>query len=870
MKKTKIRKQIVLFFSLVLLCASITTNSVSATSDDEALSEESTGIDINADYDDKIDYEEDDTNTDYDVDIDYEENDTNAEEQDNALESENEETIDYQLPTAFGSVIESGTVGIGGAPWRLYSNGTLEIDEGTFSRGFSVESPWIAYQANITQIIFNGPVNGGSNLGWIFSNLSNLTTITNADFLDTSNATTMNSAFRGASSLVSVDVSAWNTSNVVFMQYMFEGASSLTSIDVSEWDVSSVLRMESMFWNARNLTTIDVSNWNTANVNNMRRMFQNTYNLTSIDVSGWDTSFVTDMYHMFRGASSLTSIDVSGWDTGRVVNMAHMFQNTTNLAHLDVSAWNTSSVTRMDAMFWNATSLTFLDVSQWQTGNVLNMRRMFQNANSLTNLDVSAWNTGRVTDMYHMFMNANSLTYLDVSAWNTGNVRNMGSTFQGASGLTTLDVSAWNTAQVTNMAGMFWNATGLTYLDVSAWNTGNVLTMNRMFQNANSLTDLNVSGWDTSRVTNMYHLFMSASSLTSLDLSAWNTGNVTNMGWMFGNATGLVNLDVSNFNTSNVTQMHNMFQNIRVVELDLSSFDTSRVINMTNMFASLNTLRVLTLGAGWQTNLTNQNLPLIPSSSRYTGRWENVGTGTIDNPQGNREYTSPNLLNTLDGNSRADTWIWQRLRHTVTFEALNGTVTPADVEIRVLHGYTIADVLPQATIPTAMPNNSNYEFLHWTSNDASHPNEIATADLDGLIITQDTVFTAVFVRINRTVTFEAPDGTLNPNDISITVPSGDRIVDVTPTATIPEATPNNSNYEFSHWISSDVSHPSEIATADLDELVITQDTIFTAIFRPIFVPITGISNDIALYLQIMLAVAIISIGGIYYKFRKFR
>ena len=129
----------------------------------------------------------------------------------------------------------------------------------------------------------------------------------------------------------------------------------------------------------------------------------------------------------------------------------------------------------------------------------------------------------------------------------------------------------------------------------------------------------------------------------------------------------------------------------------------------------------------------------------------------------------------------------------------------------------------------------------------------------------DAILTAVYRGINRIVTFEAPTGTLTPADILISVPSGDSL---NVNETIPTASPNHLSYEFSHWRSSDSSHPNELSTEDLAGLIINQDTVFTAIFRRVFIPITAVRLPHISLTTILVALTISSINiWIYSKYR---
>jgi len=135
---------------------------------------------------------------------------------------------------------------------------------------------------------------------------------------------------------------------------------------------------------------------------------------------------------------------------------------------------------------------------------------------------------------------------------------------------------------------------------------------------------------------------------------------------------GLTYLD-----TSQATTMNSMFYGFRGTTLDLSNFDSSGVISslgagMNQFLANVWYLKELKLGPNfsfvgwnnWSSNPYPVNL-VDPSrmygfhSSYYTGYWQNVGTGTVDAPYGKNILKSQELVLTYDGETMADTYVWQ-------------------------------------------------------------------------------------------------------------------------------------------------------------------------------------------------------------------
>ena len=105
--------------------------------------------------------------------------------------------------------------------------------------------------------------------------------------------------------------------------YWFYSMTNLTSITGIEYlNTSEVTSMSYMFYNCSSLTSLDVTNFDTSNVTNMIGMFAYCSSLTSLDVTKFNTSNVTTMSDMFQGCSSLTSLDLRNFNTSKATNMS--------------------------------------------------------------------------------------------------------------------------------------------------------------------------------------------------------------------------------------------------------------------------------------------------------------------------------------------------------------------------------------------------------------------------------------------------------------------------------------------------------------------------------------------------------------------
>jgi len=266
--------------------------------------------------------------------------------------------------------------------------------------------------------------------------------------------------------------------------------------------------------------------------------------------------------------------------------------------------------------------------------------------------------------------------------------------------------------------------------------------MSRMFSYVASLEALDLSSFDTSEVWNMSFMFAMScafagergqtnldtrqmnddrrSNLTSLDVSSFDTSRVNTMEGMFCGRSSLVSLDLSNFDTSNVRNMFKMFESTGLETLDLSSFDTSNLNEqeMNQMFARSYSLQTLTLGKDFEFisspfywSLSNPNLPEIDPTAEFTGYWQSIGDGTVSNPTGDFIFTSTQLMEQFDGNTMADTFVWQPVENDVTpRDALRELI--AEAEARIQANYTPrswGDMQSMLTFARSVYNNPNLQ-----------------------------------------------------------------------------------------------------------------------------------------------------------------
>ncbi len=451
---------------------------------------------------------------------------------------------------------------------------------------------------------------------------------------DTSNVTTMDFMFRGASAF-NQDIGQWNVGQVTSMAALFEKATAFNQ-DIGPWEVSKVTIMTLMFKGATAFNQ-DIGDWDVSSVTNMGSLFADATAFNQ-DIGPWDVSQVTNMNHLFARATAFNQ-DIGQWNVGQVTNMTRMFQDATAF-NQDIGNWNVAKVTTMASMFQKATS--FNQDLPWnqKVAKVTTMARMFQEATSF-NGDISDWNVSEVKLMHHLFYQASAFNQ-DLSKWNIGKVENAQAFASGANeqwvddepkmppclydGFLVRNILSIDANGITIKANPCQNkymgqnnrlirktarfngqnyriadralllriinlpAGEHTYVgNVEHLVTTFVTDMSGLFSGANNKNNKaqfnqDISSWDTSSVENMASMFFGAQAFNQ-DIGSWNVSSVTTMQGMFTNASAF-NKDIGDWDVSSVTTMQGMFTNASAFNKDIGDWDVSSVTTMQGMFTN--------------------------------------------------------------------------------------------------------------------------------------------------------------------------------------------------------------------------------------------------------------------------------------------
>ncbi len=249
----------------------------------------------------------------------------------------------------------------------------------------------------------------------------------------------------------------------------FQNDTSLTNLDANSLDTSSVTSMQSTFEGTTKFSSLNgISDWDVSNVTNMSLLFQNATGVTSLTgLENWDVQKVTNMTRIFNNVNKVTDLSpLSNWKTDSLQKLNTAFANNsfTNLQGLE--NWNVSHVTDMGVIFMSDANLTDISaLANWDTSNVTDLNRAFNVNQSLTSLHgLENWNTSKVTNLNATFANEGSL--VDASAianWNTSNVTNMSVLFAG-SPAQYVDFSNWDFSKVTSASNVINNTQSVVYL----------------------------------------------------------------------------------------------------------------------------------------------------------------------------------------------------------------------------------------------------------------------------------------------------------------------------------------------------------------------------------------------------------------------
>ncbi len=273
----------------------------------------------------------------------------------------------------------------------------------------------------------------------------------------------------------------------------FSGGVFIEDIEGLEYlDTSEATDMESMFFGCSSLTNIDLSTFNTEKVTSMREMFSYCQSLQLLDLSNFTTTSVTDMQGMFNGCTSLVTIFAgSGFSIDNVTNDTDMFLDCTSLR-----SYITYDAAKTGKEYANCTKMGyFTDKSNRSvyirlTGNTLTFYYSYYKQDGDYGYNwgsnIPGWNTSKGNgDITKVVFDKSFKDQSPTTCYFW---------FQSCVNLATIEgIENLNTSNTTDMDNMFGSCFKLTSLDLSGFDTQNLKTMNSMFGGCHALTTIYVS-----------------------------------------------------------------------------------------------------------------------------------------------------------------------------------------------------------------------------------------------------------------------------------------------------------------------------------------------------------------------------------------
>ncbi|MCC4382968.1 BspA family leucine-rich repeat surface protein [Limosilactobacillus reuteri] len=244
-------------------------------------------------------------------------------------------------------------------------------------------------------------------------------------------STNLDNTFKNDTNLTNLDANSLDTSSVTSMQSTFEGASNLSALTgISDWDVQKVTNMTRIFNKVNKVTDLSpLSNWKTDSLQKLNTAFANNSFTNLQGLENWNVSHVTDMGVIFMNDYYLTDISaLANWDTSNVTDLNRAFNVNQSLTSLHgLENWNTSKVTNLEATFANEGLLVDASaIANWDTSNVTNMSALFQGSKT-EYLDLSKWDFSKVTSASSVINNNKSVVYLgDNSTITANNLNTLG------------------------------------------------------------------------------------------------------------------------------------------------------------------------------------------------------------------------------------------------------------------------------------------------------------------------------------------------------------------------------------------------------------------------------------------------------------
>lgn len=563
----------------------------------------------------------------------FEDNSTLEAEEENIIEEEVEEKEDRLITNKNSGIIDESQSSVS---WRFEEDGTLFLSGGhlngaqnstTFRLSQKIDNNIVP---KVSTIIIEDTIILNTGIDYFFSDFINLKEIKNFSNLNGTNVNTARFLFTNTPQLTHID---WSNQTLLFpkMGYMFAG-SQIELVNLDNLNLPITTSLENLFYNS-SLRKVTMNGINGPKVIDTSSMFLLTPNLTTLD---WSNHIINlKSFNLMFSGSQLESVNFNGLSLPITTNISSLFSSSRNLSSITMDGFSAPAITSSTGandVFAYTTSLTHLDWSN-HTLNIKNADRFFFNS-KLVSLNLTNFKMPITTSTKYFFGTVPSLKTLEIDGFTAPNSMNNWYWF-GNVGIETIDWSH-HTLNIPSTRYMFQRAK-FKNINLDSIQLPLVKEFDLMFSNMNTIQTISMK-----------------------DIYAPNLKTTTNM---FKDSSNLTDLELSFSPEVELTHTNSMFNTLSNIEtLDISTINIEKSLNVIDMFAGMTSLRSLTLG---ERTILEPSVAL-PEAARttngeildgFTGKWQTIGTGTIEEPNGKWEGTSSQLI-TKSREKVKQTYVW--------------------------------------------------------------------------------------------------------------------------------------------------------------------------------------------------------------------
>ena len=458
----------------------------------------------------------------------------------------------------------------------------IDVENGAFSYG---------YRSPISSISFEGDTN-----------------VTGIDFSQSdglAGPTSLDNAFKGCSSLVSVNFTNCDISNVVSASDCFANCANLANLTIpsnswkSDVDFSTCplivyAEMQDIIGGLYTYTSgVHTITWNTTYWDSLSVAQQQNIS-DAADAKGWTTNAVAVVYHI-RGTSS----NPNGQGTFRITFIDLVTRMTTfETITINVDAngdWEYSYRNKKIYSISSAIQLSGSGITSYEFDEdfeeCVSLNSAFNvgasSGESILSVNMPNAILSNLAEAQNCFLGAPNLSTINIPNATFDNLISAPQMFNNTY-ITTVNIPKATFSKVTNATAMF-RSTGIQTLSLPYATFEKVTTTQYMFAQCAQLKTLSMPMATFELCTNCYQQFYLLTALTSLDLSAATFNSATDVRYQFNVLTSLQTLNLPNATfvaATNAQGIFSQYNNAQLTTINLpkATFESLSVTANANLF----------------------------------------------------------------------------------------------------------------------------------------------------------------------------------------------------------------------------------------------------------------------------------------------